>query len=345
MRRIFKYILAMLAANLLLPGIIVNLFSRAEGPEFSTSPGYYETVGSTRTPGVSGASGVSGAPGVSGASPSKEPMKSGTKDEVKILMTSLGTTQTLPLEEYVKGVVASEMPVKFGLEALKAQAVAARTYAQYCRAQGLDLCDSALCCQAYRPFDQNIQGAEWVEEAVESTKGEILIYGGQPILAVFHSNSSGWTENVEDVWGGPSLPYLRSVRSFGEDENPEYRRITEMDADDFYRKLLPGGTIAAAVAYGKETTRILGWTDGGRVDTLVVNGVKLKGTQVREMLGLKSACFEVEWLDGNSRVRITTAGSGHGVGMSQWGARYLAENGKNYREILQYYYTGVTFSE
>nr|WP_325212858.1 stage II sporulation protein D [uncultured Oscillibacter sp.] len=267
-------------------------------------------------------------------------------DGEEILEMDLGT--------YLVGVVRAEMPASFEPEALKAQAVAARTYTLYKLQSGgnhgeaADVCTDHTCCQAY--IDEESARANWgenagayeakVEAAVRDTDGEAALYGGVPILAVFHSSSAGLTRAAGEVWLN-DLPYLQAVSSPEPGERiPNYYSRVEFTEEELKAKLL------AAFPEADLSGSMEGWlrdpaADGaGSVATLSVGGVTAKGTQVRTALGLRSACFTWE-VQGDKAVFFVT-GYGHGVGLSQYGASAMAAAGADYREILTHYYTGVT---
>ncbi|MCX8129830.1 MAG: stage II sporulation protein D [Clostridia bacterium] len=280
--------------------------------------------------------------------------------KIKVYNSADDKVSEMPLEQYVKGVVAAEMPAEFGIEALKAQAVAARTYAVG-RAKGLyktedkahenaDICTNSAHCQAWT--DKKTAAKKWgilntyrywskIERAVNETNGLILVYEDRIINPVFHANSGGKTENSEDVWEGKKEPYLRSVTSSGEVGAKDYRSELIITVDDFYdtlKKQYP--ELKVSKKNLPVNIKILGHTEGGRVRNLQIGNITVKGTSFRSLYGLKSANFEIEE-KGKDTLKITVTGHGHGVGMSQWGADYLAKSGGNFEEILKYYYTGV----
>lgn len=260
----------------------------------------------------------------------------------------------MDLGTYLTGVVRAEMPASFEPEALKAQAVAARTYTLYKLLSGgnhgetADVCTDHACCQAY--LDEARARANWgenadayeakVEAAVRDTDGEAVLYGGAPILAVFHSSSAGLTRAAGEVWVN-DLPYLRAVRSPEPgDRIPNYYSRAEFTAEELRGKL-QAAFPAADLSGGMERWLRDPAADGaGSVETLSVGGVTAKGTQVRAALGLRSACFT--WEVQGDRMVFFVTGYGHGVGLSQYGASAMAAAGADYREILTHYYTGVT---
>lgn len=264
------------------------------------------------------------------------------------------TVEEMELGTYLVGVVRAEMPASFELEALKAQTVAARTYTLYKIQSGgnhgdtAQICTDSTCCQAYLSEEQ--ARANWgenadayeekVEEAVKSTDGQTILYGGVPILAVFHSSSAGLTRAAGEVWMN-DLPYLQAVTSpEAEAVIPNYYSRAEFTAEEFREKIqaaYPEADLSGSVENWMQDAVV---DDAGSVDTLSVGGVTMKGTALRSVLGLRSACFEWEAQDGTIVFYVT--GYGHGVGLSQYGANQMAAEGADYREILTHYYTGVT---
>ena len=283
------------------------------------------------------------------------PFASGQMDaEASLRVLDGDTVLEMDLGEYLLGVVRAEMPASFHQEALKAQAVAARTYTLYKLRTGgnhgdaADICTDHTCCQAY--LDEDSARANWgenadayeakVEAAVRDTDGEAILYGGVPILAVFHSSSAGLTRAAGEVWVN-DLPYLQAVRSPEPgDRIPNYYSRVEFTADELKARL------QAAFPEADLSGGMEGWlkdavTDSaGSVAALSVGGAAAKGIQVRAALGLRSACFTWEVQEGTLAFFVT--GYGHGVGMSQYGANAMAEAGSGYQEILTHYYTGVT---
>ncbi|MEG6612668.1 stage II sporulation protein D [Pseudoclostridium thermosuccinogenes] len=277
---------------------------------------------------------------------------------IKVYIKSEDKVQDMKLEEYIKGVVAAEMPAEFGIEALKAQAVAARTYA-YGRLKkiygseddghkGADICTDVH-CQAWVSKEEAMD--KWgifsafkywnkIERAVNETRNIILTYEGKVVNPVFHSSSGGRTENAEDVWEGAGEPYLRSVVSMGEEAYPGFETVVRIKIEDFRKTLekeVPGIKIGSNIM---ENIQVIDYTEGGRVKNIKIGNTTLKGTDIRRIFSLKSANFKIEKED-EETLRITTIGNGHGVGMSQWGANYLAKNGSTYEDILKYYYRGT----
>ena len=284
-----------------------------------------------------------------------EPFVSGELDARTTLKVLHGDqVEEMDLGTYLVGVVRAEMPASFEPEALKAQAVAARTYTLYKIQTGgnhgdtADICTDSTCCQAY--ISEERARSNWgdsaddyeakIEAAVRETDGQAILYGGVPILAVFHSSSAGLTRAAGEVWMN-DLPYLQAVESPEEtDRIPNYYSRVEFTAADCKAKLLavfPEADLSGPVS---------GWlknavTDSaGSVETVEVGGVTVKGAQVRTALGLRSACFE--WETQGEKLVFYVTGYGHGVGMSQYGAKAMAELGYDYIDILKFYYTDIT---
>ena len=263
-----------------------------------------------------------------------------------------GQVQEMDLEQYIWGVVAAEMPASVEAAALKAQAVAARTYSLN-KAGGspnhpeADLCTDYRCCQAW--ISREDAEANWGENAgvyadkithaVADTAGQVVLYEGQLIDAVFHSSSGDATLDAVEVWGG-SVPYLQSVSSPEGEEVPNYHSEATFTAQEFRDLFLAAQPEAALEgapeSWFGETVR----TAGGSVHTIQIGGVSVTGTQVRQIFSLRSACFTVSCTE--DAVTFSVTGFGHGVGMSQYGANAMAAAGNTYTEILEHYYTGVT---
>lgn len=273
---------------------------------------------------------------------------------IKVYRTLTGKTETVDFEEYVMGVVAGEVPHTFKNEAMKAQAVAARTYSVARALAGTSsdhpsapVCDTTH-CQVYRDRDEleKLKGKDWIEKsyskicsAVDATKGQIMYYNEKPVKhALFHSSSGGRTENCEDVFVS-AVPYLVSVKSPYEDDATHKKETAVFS----YRKLK--SLIAASypnVSMGsvnRNNVKIISNNEGGSVAKMQIGNAVLSGVEVRTALGLFSATFTVS--PGEKNVVFTSAGSGHGVGLSQYGADGMAKEGYTYRQILKHYYTGV----
>ena len=253
----------------------------------------------------------------------------------------------LPLQEYLTDVVLQEMPASFEEEALKAQCVAARTFTMRCmteggKHEGADVCGDPGCCQCYLEESEGIAiygdgyaaAREKVLLAVQATDGQVMTAEDALIEAAYFSSTGGSTESAAAVWGG-EVSYLQPVSS------PEAPRITERSCSlEEFRSLLPDSELSDHPA---------GWfgeirhTEGGSVEQMVIGGVAYSGTELRRIFSLKSARFTVSLTE--STVEFEVVGSGHGVGMSQYGANEMAKQGSTYREILLHYYTGAELKE
>jgi stage II sporulation protein D len=269
-----------------------------------------------------------------------------------------GTVKNMTMRQYLIGVVAAEMPASFAIEALKAQAVAARTETLYhilmYKSEShpdADVCTDPTCCQAYK--NDNELREKWgsaygdyiskITEAVQGTDGECLIYENAPIQAVFHSSSAGQTANSQEVWEF-SLPYLVSVRSPETAADvPNYVSSVTVTLSDFKETVLKFYPDAVFPKDKAKWVTDVSYTDSGRIRSLRLGGVTVSGPSLRSMFGLRSTAASIDI--GDKNVIFTTTGYGHGVGMSQYGANAFALQGKSYREILSWYYTGVTFTD
>lgn len=256
--------------------------------------------------------------------------------------------RTSELEDYIKGVVAAEMPALFEIEALKAQAVSARTYAVRKMKENNSNDVPYDIGQAYLSMEQMQQ--KWgenfetyyhkISEAVDSTRGEIMTYEEEPILAVFHAESAGKTEAAENVWT-QEIPYLKSVDSSLDKNAPDFETSVSFPYDEIIKRF---SNQYSDFSFNNDTLqlKILSHTPAGYVQEIQVGNKILTGREVREILHLRSSNFTIQTQ--NNMVIFTTKGYGHGAGMSQYGAEFMAREGKNYQQILQHYYTGISFS-
>ena len=255
---------------------------------------------------------------------------------------SNGSVINLNMTDYLIGVVSSEMPASFNLEALKAQSVLARTYALKAKQTGKKLTDT-VSTQSYIDMDQmkNKWGNSFntyynkIKNAVENTNGEYLSYNGNYIEALYHSTNNGKTESSLDVFGN-YYPYLISVSSEYDKNATSYLRTIKMPLDTISNKL-------GLSLNNDSVINILSYTDGGNIKEININGNNFSGKKVRELLGLRSADFDISISDNNAN--ITTRGYGHGVGMSQYGANGMANAGYSYKDILSHYYPGTTLTK
>ncbi|MEA4847695.1 MAG: stage II sporulation protein D [Clostridiaceae bacterium] len=268
---------------------------------------------------------------------------------IEVYMCDIDKVVTMNLEDYILGVVAGEMPASFQMEALKAQALAARTYTMLRMRQfggsgcskhpEAEICTDSTHCQAYRDPATITKDMDKLKEAVYGTAGEVIVYDNKLIDAVFHSTSGGKTENSEEIWSN-KVPYLRSVTSQYEEHSPKYVAQQEISIDNFIqcmKKLDPGVKIDKKNI--KNEIKILERSEGGRITSLKVGDKTFDGMDVRNVLGLNSSNFN--YSVGASTILFTVVGSGHGIGMSQYGADGMAKNGSSYRDIITHYYQGV----
>ena len=262
-----------------------------------------------------------------------------TNNTIRVKDEQTNIIKEIPFEEYIKGVVAGEMPATFELEALKAQAVASRSYAMYQMAATKDKDYDVVNTTANQVYltDEQLKN-NWKEDypkkinkiktAIAETSGEYLTYNGEIVNAMFFSTSVGATENSEEVFVS-ALPYLRSVDSTWDKESPVYIDTYTFTLEDFYKKLnLPF----------KQTLKIevTEKTSTGRTKALKINDQEMKGRDVATKLSLRSNYFDI--VQNQNNITITTKGFGHGVGMSQYGANGMAKEGYKYDQILKHYY-------
>lgn len=273
---------------------------------------------------------------------------------IKLLHSETMKIEELNIDEYLYGVVSSEMPANFELEALKAQAVVARTYTIYqiihnsSKHENADICDNYSCCQAWINKEErfakwNSEEAEsnWnkIVQAVNETKGKIVTYNKQPINAFFHANSGGVTESSLNIWSGIDYPYLKSVETSGEDGYTQYASEVILKQQELLEKIKTQYEDCKIDFEQQDCIQILEYTSSGRVKTIKFGNKEIAGTEARTLLGLKSTNFEVA-IDGE-KITFSVTGYGHGVGMSQTGADSLAKQGLKFEEIIKHFYTNV----
>ncbi|TCK93359.1 stage II sporulation protein D [Natranaerovirga hydrolytica] len=257
-----------------------------------------------------------------------------------------GKEQSMDLEEYIIGVVAAEMPASFELEALKAQAVAARTYAIRNIKEEKNEIDEIY--QVYITKEEMEE--KWgvnnflgyynkIEDAVMQTQGKVIVYENEPIVAVFHSTSAGKTRGSEDIWN-VDLPYLTPVDSSDDIKSPTYLNIKEFTPHEFVN-LIANSTEDFQLHTENvfEAIQIISRNEAGYILSIQIGNKILEGEEVRNILGLNSSHFTIEAY--NDNIRFITKGYGHGVGLSQYGANYMAIEGYTYEEILTHYYENV----
>lgn len=258
-----------------------------------------------------------------------------------VVLMPEGETAVRNLDEYLVSVVLREMPSTFHPEALKAQAVVARTYALKRKSSGLkhpgaDVCTQPSCCQGYYAVDAylrdggTVTSLEKIKAAVNDTSGLVLTYEDMLIEATYFSCSGGTTEDAVAVWG-TDIPYLQSISSPGEENATHYTdtvTFTTEEFEEFLGRDLPG--------MPSQWQESVSYTAGGGVDQMRICGVSYSGTTLRQLLNLRSTAFVMTAV--GDHITITTKGFGHRVGMSQYGAEAMATQGKTFQEILAYYY-------
>lgn len=285
---------------------------------------------------------------------SKDTLAFSGGDTAKIFDSKNNNIIEINYQEYLKGVVASEMPVSFDYEALKAQAVAARTFyfsrrMKNCpNSHGGEICNTTH-CQVYmskedclNKWNEKDRTSNWekISMAVEETKDIVLTYEGELVLyPQFFATSSGKTENAVDVFAN-SIPYLVSTDSEGEEVAPKYTSEVSMVIKEFVDKI-NNKYANAKLDKGKIKDQIIieSYTEGGSVDKIKLGNISISGRDFRTLFNLNSSNFKLEY--NNTNVIINCKGYGHGVGMSQWGANVMSKEGKSYEDILKHYYTGV----
>lgn len=253
--------------------------------------------------------------------------------------------KTMELESYLVGVVLGEVPASFEIEALKAQAVVARTYTLRCFYVGskhndADICTDPACCQAYwdpEAYDGSVESLKKIQGAVEATRGLVLTYEDELIEATYFSSSGGRTEDAVAVWGN-DVPYLQATDSPEYGYEDQYLKTVTFTGEQFQEALGQVLTGSCRDWFGAVTL-----TNGGGVDTMVIGGRKYTGPELRKLLGLRSTAFSLS-VSGNT-ITITTRGYGHRVGMSQYGAEAMAVEGYTFQQILAHYYQGTVLEE
>lgn len=268
----------------------------------------------------------------------------------KVYSPEIEIIQDIGIEEYIKGVVAAEMPALFEEEALKAQAVAARTYALKKMKDNKDIVETDI-GQAYLSKEELKQkwgsnyNTYWkrISKAVDATKNQVMMYDNEMIDAVFHSTSAGYTENSENMWS-VSLPYLRGVESHQDENAPDFVTEKNIKAEEVIGKLQNKykDIVLTDVALLQQI-QIVQRSEAGYILQIQIGNKILTGREVREALGLKSSNFTIHQKD--DELIFTTRGYGHGVGMSQYGANYMAQEGSSYDDILKHYYQGIKITK
>ena len=276
--------------------------------------------------------------------------------KIKVLMSDTGKIADIPLNEYIVSSVAAEMPAEYEPEALKAQAVAARSYTVYHMEaetaspgivpehKGAYICTDPSHCKAYitkeemqkRWGDKFNEYYEKIYDAVKATEYETLSYNGRTANAVFHAISSGKTESAKDVWGS-DIPYLVSADSLFDTESRGYLSTVEIDTKEFKEALESLRPLLTDTP-----NPVISRTESGGVKSIEIYGTEFTGSEIRSLFSLRSVNFELEIKDS---VLFTVKGYGHGVGMSQFGAQQMALSGYSYKDILAHYYTGTEITQ
>lgn len=278
-------------------------------------------------------------------------------DEITVYSPLEDAVINIKMRDYIIGAVSAEMPASYHIEALKAQAVACYTYAVKTiefqslhpseTLKGASLSADSNVHQAFINTEQ--MKAKWkdnydanlekIASAVDAVSDEMIVYNNEPIMAVFHAISAGKTETAENIWGG-SYPYLNAVSSDGDTHSSQFSTTSVLSEKQFSEI---AGKIDG-VKLGKDPTKWLGkpeMSDSGTVLSMEIGGKKLSGTQIRSYFNLRSASFTLTYSTKNKNFTFTVHGFGHGVGMSQYGADYMARQGSTYIDILKHYYSEV----
>lgn len=273
---------------------------------------------------------------------------------ISVLSQSSGSVSKVKMREYVIGSVAAEMSPLYHTEALKAQAVASYTYAKKTKEQNekhkdsslgnADITDSPAIHQGYisksdrkKKWGDNYEEYEKkIEAAVDEVFGNFATYNGETALTVYHSISAGATQSAQTLWG-TDIPYLISVESPGDRLSPDYRSKKTFTESEF-KKLIE----KCSVKLTGEASAWLGEAkkdETGYVSSQALGSTSVSGVTIRDALGLRSPCFDIEYAD--RKFTVTCLGYGHGIGMSQYGADYMARQGSSWQEILKHYYCGI----
>ena len=275
---------------------------------------------------------------------------------ITLLHKKTGAIEQVNLDDYLCNVVSAEMPATFEQEALKAQAIVARTYTIYKilnkKHDNADICDDSTCCQAWiskedrlERWEENQRENNWekISKAVKDTSGKIVTYENKPIDAFFHSNSGGITEIPVNVWGGTEYPYLQSVETSGEDAYTQYSSEVILSQEELLNKLKVKYADISIDFTNPDDIKILEYTESTRVKTVKFGNHEISGVEARSLFGLKSTNFEIT--RENDKIKFSVKGYGHGVGMSQTGADSMAKQGSSAEDIIKHFYTGVEITE
>lgn len=273
-------------------------------------------------------------------------------DTISVFMTAENVTETIDMREYIIGAVGAEMPASYDDDAIKAQALAAVTFAEYRKKNGgdasiggADISDDSSHHQGYMTKEEMQEKwgdafdiyYEKIEKAVDDVIDKMITYNGEPIMAAYHAISSGKTESAQVIWG-KDIAYLQSVNSEWDKDSARYASELVISADEL-KTLMKNGKNTDFSTDEADWIKIKSTSDSGTVLDAEICGVKMTGTEVRNLLSLRSPTFETEYNDGE--FIFTVSGYGHGVGMSQNGANCMAKDGKTYEEIIAHYYPGT----
>ena len=275
---------------------------------------------------------------------------------IKLLHSKTNEIEEVEIDNYLCNVVSAEMPATFEKEALKAQAIVARTYTIYKinnkKHNNADICDNSACCQAWiskedrlAKWEEGVREENWdkIQECVNETKGKIVTYNNEPINAFFHSNSGGTTEVPANVWGGTGYPYLQVVETAGEDSYSQYSSEVNLSFDEILNKLKGKYEDIEIDFQNEESIKILEYTESGRVKTIKFGNHEISGVEARTIFGLKSTNFEMK--KDLQSIKFFVKGYGHGVGMSQTGADAMAKNGSTAEEIIKHFYANIEIKD
>ncbi len=280
-------------------------------------------------------------------------------ETIRVRLCDTGEVVAMDINDYLRGVLPAEMPPYYDIEALKAQAIVARTYTYkrieaHAEGEDADICDNYAHCQAFynkeqilkiwerKGYDEEQRKEYWknVNKAVVSTKDQVILYDNQLIKAFFHASSPERTESVSQIWGGENLPYLVSVENQEAEDYANRTSTVEVSFTDFVTKLKENDSSRSALVESDcKDVHICDYTTSGRVKNIEVGSYKISAEKLRTMFSLRSTNFTIE-LKENSIV-FHVIGNGHGVGLSQVGADFYAKSGMKCEDIIKHYYTGV----
>lgn len=278
---------------------------------------------------------------------------------IRVKFHQTGEVVAMDINDYLRGVVPSEMSPSYNIEALKSQALVARTYTyqkmeSHAEGEEADICDNFAHCQAYYPReklieiwkskgfdDQTIHEYLYkVNEAVVSTQDQVIMYQNSLIKAFFHASSPYRTEDISQIWGGESLPYLISVENHESEEYENRTSLVELSYEEFLEKIVEEDPLKNELGLEDvKSCTVYDRTIGDRVKHIKIGNCLISAEKLRTLIGLKSTNFTIEKTE--NTLRFLVVGYGHGVGMSQVGADFYAKQGLKCEEIIKHYYTGV----